>query len=305
MTHPSMMLHSVSARLKWRNERKKDQRLQDAGWYDLAARSQLAPVFIGGCGRSGTTLFKELLNRHSLCACGPETSLYGLPHNLQNISVPWDIDYDHLKAMQQKSRNLIEFADAFAMEFLRSEGKQIWVEKTPNNVRAIEKILTWYPKGKFIHLIRDGRDVVCSLRHHPKERVKDGKIVPIKTTNSISKCATRWLNDTMRGLAFKSHPRCLEVRYEALTETPEESLQRICRFIGIDFEPVMLSGSGEKSCRSGQNMNNHNASDNISAKSVARWKTDLTATEREDFINIAGELLITLGYAQDHSWAES
>ncbi len=108
----------------------------------------------------------------------------------------------------------------------------------------------------------------------------------------------------MRGLAFKSHPRCLEVRYEALTEAPEESLKRICRFIGIDFEPQMLDAAGTKSRRSGQYMNNHNASDNISAKSIARWKTDLTCGEREDFVNISGELLIALGYVNDHSWVK-
>lgn len=295
-------LLNLITRVKLRNAHIADQKLYDAGWYDLSARSKLSPVFIGGCGRSGTTVFKELLNRHSLCACGPETSLYGLPFKLENISVPWDIPLDHLRSMQARSKNLVEFSDMFAMEFLASEGKKVWVEKTPNNVRAIEKILTWYTSGKFIHLIRDGRDVMCSLRNHPKERVKNGKIVPVKTINPISKCAYRWLNDTMRGLAFKGHPRCIEIRYEELIASPEVELAKICDFIGIEFEISMLQAQGDQASRSGQNMNNHNASQMISAKSIGRWKADLTHHERIEFANIAGELLISLGYAKDASW---
>ena len=260
-------------------------------------------VFVAGCGRSGTTLFKEVMNRHSRCASGPETSLYGLPFSIDNIAVPWGIERAHLEAMQRSSRNLIAFADTFAKEFLAQEGKARWIEKTPNTVRVIEKVLTWYPKGKFIHVIRDGRDVVCSLRHHPRERVINGKIVRMNPNNPVSKSAQRWLNDTMHGLAFRGHPRYMEIRYEDLVRDPEAGFRRVFEFIGEPFEPGVLDADTAAPKRPGQNLNNAAASSSISSRSVGRWTKDLSPAEQQDFVNIAGELLITLGYEPNHDWA--
>ncbi|MDF1809959.1 MAG: sulfotransferase [Phycisphaerales bacterium] len=292
-------------RISKRARDKQDQSLKDQGWYNPSARSEMDAVFIGGCGRSGTTLFKELLNRHSRCACGPETSLYGLPFNVDNIAAPWDINRNHLESMVDQSSNLIEFADRFANEFLHNEGKKRWVEKTPNNVRAVDRLLTWYPNARFIHVIRDGRDVVCSLRKHPRERVVNGKIIPVESNNPVERSATRWLNDTSMGLAFQNHPRCLEVRYEDFVVDPNSEMAKVCEFIGEDFEHGMLNPDPESSVntqRSGQNMNNAGAARPITPKSIGRWKTDLKQSERGAFIDIAGELLIALGYVSDHSW---
>lgn len=297
---PSHLKQRLRKRMRDRN----DQVLVEQGWYDAHARSTMDPVFIGGCGRSGTTLFKELLNRHSRCACGPETSLYGLPFNIGNIAAPWDMDPAHLFELESRSKNIIEFADLFASEFLQSEHKQRWVEKTPNNVRAIDRLLTWYPKCKFIHVVRDGRDVVCSLRNHPKERVIDGKIVPVENNHPVERSATRWINDTTTGLAYKDHPRCLEVRYEALVSDPEVEIRRVCAFIEEAYEPAMLDPGSDPTQRSGQNLNNAGAARPISAKSVGRWKTDLRADERSAFVDIAGELMIALGYVSDHTWVD-
>jgi len=300
---PSFSHYRKRLRKRARNRCERD--LHDSGWYAPQLRSGMEAVFIGGCGRSGTTLFKELMNRHSRCACGPETSLYGLPFNIENIAAPWGINLEHLEKMRMDSSSLIDFADRFAHEFLKHEGKERWVEKTPNNVRVINRLLSWYPEAKFIHVVRDGRDVMCSLRNHPKQRVVHGKIEPVHTVNPPAKSAARWLEDTMRGLAFKDHPRCIEVRYESLVNDPEAVIRRVCSFIGEDYEPAMLVPAEATSERAGQNLNNETASAPISSKSVGRWQQDLSRQEREVFIDIAGELLIALGYAKNHSWIDA
>lgn len=296
--------------IAWRLKRMKREAYQRAlvarGWYDPHARSAADAIFIGGCGRSGTTLFKQLLNRHSRMACGPETSMYGLPFNPENIGPYWDISVEELERRARAHANLVSFADEFYAEFLRAEGKARWADKTPNNVRVVEKLLTWYPRGRFIHVVRDGRDTACSLRHHPKEKVVDGRIVPVKITNPITKCAQRWLDDTSDGLAFRSHPRCLEVRYEELVTHPDRCVRRVCEFLGEPYEPAMLDPSaGPKgSSRTAQVLNNPNADERISPKSVGRWRRDLSSSERRDFVSVAGELLIALGYSTDHGWAD-
>src|SRR6185295_5028100 len=106
----------------------------------------------------------------------------------------WGLDAAELERQAREQPNLVAFADAFYARFVAENGKARWADKTPNNVRALPKLLTWYPNGRFIHLIRDGRDVACSLRKHPKEWIVDGKTVPTGIVNPISKCAERWMS---------------------------------------------------------------------------------------------------------------
>jgi len=301
---------SIVKRIKFRLHKylahRKQQVFVRRGWYDLSARSEERAIFIGGCGRSGTTLLRELLTRHPSIACGPETSMFGLPFNVDNIVQAWILDHDEVQRGVDSASNLIDFAGWFYEKYLlRVEKKPRWADKTPNNVRVTGKLLTWYPQSRFIHMIRDGRDVVCSLRHHPKERTVNGQIVKINRTNPISQCAARWLNDTAAGIPFRNHPRYLEVRYEDLVDETEFELRRICNFIEEPFlSEMMNSGSSSQAMwRKSQLANNHNADRPVSRTSIGRWQRDLSLEERKIFVDIAGELLIALGYAPDHSWS--
>ena len=279
--------------------------LQRRDWYDPSARSDQPAIFIGGCGRSGTTLFKELLSRHPSIFCGPETSMFGLPFNPENLIGIWDIDPYVLKSMIAKSKNLVGFAECFFNRYAQLEGKSRWADKTPNNVRAAARLLTWFPNGKFIHLIRDGRDVVCSLRHHPNERLSRGRIVPVKVNNPIDRCATRWLHDTSSGLAYRSHPRYCEVRYEDLVGDAEAELRRVCKFLDESFDEDMLNPTHCANASRTDLVNNRNAGDAISSRSVGRWQRDLSLAERRLFDDVAGELLIATGYVTDHQWCDN
>lgn len=300
-------LRSLPERMqRWRfNAYQRD--LEKRGWYALSPRSEDDAIFVGGCGRSGTTLFREILNRHSRIACGPETSIFGLPFNVNNQAQAWSLDAAELEALAAGSRDLVGYAERFYRRYLlEPQGKTRWADKTPNNVRVISRLLTWFPRGRFIHLIRDGRDVACSLRNHPKEKVVNGKVVPVNNNHPISKCATRWLKDTATGLAFRGHPRCLEVRYEDLVDHPESEVRRVCAFLGEEFEPAMLdSEKGAEIKGAGRLVNNANAVEKITGKSVSRWRRDLSPAERQVFVDVAGELLIVAGYVPDHSWARS
>lgn len=291
----------------WNHIRRRQRRWRNAnltrsGWYDLSARSTMDSVFIGGCGRSGSTLFKEMLNRHTQCACGPETSLFGLPFDIHNIAPFWGIEPNTLKSMTNQSGNLIEFADRFAQDFIHSENKTRWVEKTPNNARAISRLLTCFPRGRFIHLVRDGRDVVCSLRHFPREIIRNGRTIPIHVTNPIERTSQDWKDHVAMCRAFHGHPRFLEVRYESLVQDPETELRRVCAFIDVSFEPGMLKCSTDPRHRPGQFLNNASAAQVVSKDSIGRWQRELSMRERRIFVNIAGELLIALGYVANHDW---
>ena len=302
--HPPMNRLGLIGQILSLRDRLVQRRLRRRGWYDPRARSEDPAIFIGGCGRSGTSLFREMLNRHGRICCGPETSMFGSPFDIRNYDWRWEIDRAELQSRVDSCRTIVEFAEWFYGRYRREQNKVRWADKTPNNVRVIASLLRWFPHATFIHLIRDGRDVACSLRHHPSRKYVRGELVPIKTNNPIPKCARRWYRDTVMGLAFQTHPRYCEVRYEQLVADPAGQMRRVCTAIGEDFDPAMLQHSDEAQVdkAAGRLLNNPNATNRINQQSIGRWRRDLAPAERLAFANIAGELLIALGYARDDSW---
>ena len=289
---------------KRRPVRRYERSLINRNWYDLSARSELPLVLIGGCGRSGTTLLREMLNRHSKLFCGPETSMFGLQFWPNNISKMWNLDEKMLISKANSADNLVHFAEEFYIEQSSRAGKTRPADKTPNNIRVIGKLLNWFPRGRFIHIVRDGRDVACSLRNHPKEKIENGKIVPSLINRPILECAQRWLNDTSNGLVYRSHPRYHEIKYEELVTDPEAVLRGLCEFLGEDYQPCMVDPSATQSDNMGVGrlVNNQNSKEKVSNRSLGRWRDDLTENERKDFDNVAGELLLTLGYVDSKDW---
>ena len=112
----------------------------EAALEKLRGMSPKAPIIIGGCGRSGTTLLLSILGAHPEVLALPEEmyAFYPFPFRLNA---------------------LIEALEA-------ASGWQHWCEKTPKNVRAFPEIHAAFEgQVRLIHIVRDGRDVVTS--HHP------------------------------------------------------------------------------------------------------------------------------------------
>jgi protein-tyrosine sulfotransferase len=270
-------------------------------WYSFDEPQPDDCVIVGGCGRSGTTLVRELLDRHPRLACGPETAFLCDLANPERVAVEWSRDPGPIRRLAAASPDVVAFTAAFLREHAAAEGKARWCDKTPRNVRNIPRILHAFPNARFIHVVRDGRDVACSLRRHPKETVRHGRVVPNTVDRPPAEGAKRWVADTSLGLAFKDHPRCFELRYERLVTEPEATLRELCAFIVEDFDPVMLDPS-KAPADDPRFLNNPNAAEPISARSVGRWKKDLSPDERAGVERVAGELLIATGYAADAGW---
>lgn len=288
-----------------RHELKQGMTARDP-WYSSHDQCFDEAIFVGGCGRSGTTLIREMLNRHPRIACGPETSIVCDLINPERLSVEWDWPRREIDAMLAESPSMIRFAERFFRTLAEREGKARWADKTPRNVRALPRILAAFPNAKFIHIVRDGRDVACSLRHHPKFTVRNGKVVPQEVNNPMRGCAKRWVTDMSLGLAFRAHPRCYELRYEDLVLRPEETLRELCAFIGEAYTPTMLEAPrvDPTADRPGRLINNTNVDGAISPTSIGRWRRDLSMEERHVVREVAGELLLATGYVKDHDWVD-
>ncbi len=272
-------------------------------WHHPRERSDAECVVIGGCGRSGTTLLREMLSRHPSIACGPESGVLCSFPNPKRLATTWDMERSEIERMIAGASSVVGFAERFFGEYARRQGKARWGDKTPGNVRQFGRLLALFPKGRFIHVLRDGRDVACSLRTHPRQTIRKGEVIERRISKPIEPGVRLWLKDAGAGLALRGHPRVIEVRYEDLVEEPERTCRAMCDFLEEEFHPAMLEGGASRG-ETGRLLNNPNAGDAVSPRSRERWRRDMSPDDRRRFHAIAGELLVAAGYAEDDSWIE-
>lgn len=265
------------------------------------------PFLIVGAGSSGTTLLSVILDRHPLIACGPELSVFNkraiyqdydqfcrkLPTWLERgLSTDGQAEYRefffNLKAyffephqlisLSRKCRSIREFFDEFFSNYLNRRNKKIWGEKTGSNSYCLAEFKNLYPNARIIHVLRDGRDMVCSLTKRPHG-------VPY---HSVS----HWLYNVSACIGNQSMDGYLEVRYEDLVTQPHQELVRICNHLGVDFHDSMLNGSTNEYWRSFSDDNIHSSwgssplTDSISAKSVGRYKKEMSQDVSDLFWNV-------------------
>jgi len=171
------------------------------------------PVFVGGCGRSGTTMMLSLLSAHP--------SLYAIPYETHAFAPgPYPPDGDSGLPFE-----LVHLHTALLQPTESLEGRSRWCEKTPGNIHFVDRILKYFgADARFIHMVRDGRAVVTSRhRHHAPERYW---VAP-----------ERWIRDVAAGRHAETHPQVLTVRYEDVVDDYKGVMRTVCRFIEEPFAP--------------------------------------------------------------------
>jgi hypothetical protein len=281
--------------------------------------------FIVGVNRSGTTLLRMMLDSHPELTIPPEThfvpELIRLARR-ENMTRKrllraatnhprWgDFGLDEAQLLdrlqQVKPLTPAGAIRSFYDLYAEREGKTRWGDKTPRYMRAMPRIQRALPEARFIHLIRDGRDVALSQA----ERALEGE------APAMAEVAERWRRriSTARKHAGELDSY-LEVRYEDLVADPDATLRRICEFIELDFDPAMLAyhrraaerltemdrdlGSGENGpVRTGdQRLAGHAmTTEPPSTERCGRWRREMSAADVREFDRVAGELLADLGY---------
>lgn len=273
----------------------------------------MTPFFIVGSGRSGTTLLRMILSSHSSISIPPETwyiiplvEKFPLNAELSAAQVKdavdiicshyrWsdiDVESQQLSAWagQLDKPCLRDIIDLIYNHYLEKEGKRIWGDKTPPYIRYVPQLSALYPEAKFIHLIRDGRDVTRSFM----SRNWIGPWLHNKTyewKKSIQ-CHMQYSKDAAL------HSRILVVKYEELVLETEKTTRGICRFLGIEFEQNMLDWAAEveKKVPSREIHIHEKLFRKPERSDIYRWKKEMTAREilvTESFI---GKELRETGY---------
>lgn len=197
------------------------------------------PIIIGGCGRSGTGLLLSLLSVHPNIYSIPDETKAFCPGAYSAGEFPGthdDIDeYSPNPVDPEEVTFLPDFiASRLAADADTALAAKRWCEKTPKNILFAEQILDYFGKGaRFVHIVRDGRNVVTS--RHPGS--PDSYYVPPK----------RWVKDVSAARRMEDHSQFYTVRYEDLTNEPEDTLREVFDVLEEPFPRERLQAYPESS----------------------------------------------------------
>ena len=274
-----------------------------------------APVFVMGCHRSGTNLLYDmLLSSGGFAIYRGYLPIYKIliPRfgsmekraNREKILQTWlrskgfrrtGLDAEQLSArLLNECRNGGDFIRVVMDAVAQSQQAQRWAVYDPDNVLYIEQVKRDIPNALFVHIIRDGRDIALSLK-------KMGGFTPLPWDRSQpdSLVATslywEWMIDKGREHGRKFPADYIEIRYEDLITSPQETLGRLGGFIDhdLDYDRIQRAGLGRLS-ETNSSFREEGATEKLNP--LGRWKERLAPADVAAIEATVGECLQENGY---------
>ncbi|MFM7768773.1 MAG: sulfotransferase family protein [Bacteroidota bacterium] len=288
---------------------------------------ELPKVFVIVCGssRSGTTMMSRILGNHSSIFAFQELHFFDELASAENASKPISKEksielLSVLKSIQREGyfgpRDWKRYAEEsetqligtaltpmdLLLGFLTREsmlhGKLIPCEQTPQTVFALDALLQHVPTARVILMVRDPREVLLSQKGKWKRRKLSGGEIPFLESvrsriNYHPETISRiWKSTYNEALQHIHDNRVLSIRYEDLTEQPEQIVKRICNHLGIEFESSMLDVP---------KVGSSNAADQTLERGIdkgrrGKWKSGLSRSEVAICERANRELMLHFGY---------
>ena len=226
-------------------------------------------VFILGNPRSGTSLFRLMLNSHSMINATPECGFLHwwyekyadwdsscvtsnrLDEYISDLESSkriedWKMDYAQLKEkiVQENPDNYAKLGEIVYVFYGEQKGKKAKVIADKNNyyINHFNDLNEIWPDAKYILVIRDGRDVACSYLNI-ETLVTNSPYKP-KLSTDIKTIAKEWLTNNQNVLSFSeslNNNQFMVIRYEDFVKDSELYLTKVCNFLGLNFESNMLN----------------------------------------------------------------
>ena len=281
----------------------------------------VSPIFIVGTERSGSNLLRLMLNQHPSIAIPhpphilkelmPLEPLYGDLNDDRNFKkliddaislvklhfFPWDGPLDASAVFKEAiSRDVYGVKAALYDQYRRAKGKKRWGCKSTFVIHYVDRVRRHHPDAKFVHLVRDGRDVAVSAKRsvfnhfHPHYV---GRLWSEQQRTAIALART---------LPQES---MLNVRYEDLLDDPAKTVRRVCDFLGEDYSDALLDyfESAEAKSLAGHSRSWENVDKPVLKANHSKYKRELSAAEIEAFELQAFAELKHFGYALENDEA--
>jgi hypothetical protein len=163
-------------------------------------------------------------------------------------------------------------------------GALTWCEKTPRNLLLADRLAAEFPNMRFIHIVRDGRDVAASMLNRGFWPIDPGHevptLAPYRRGVTLEGAACYWRDVLQLGAeiraAVPSH-QYHEIRFEDFIQAPDACLAEICRFADVPHDDAPLELD-------------------LSRHHIGRWKNELSRQQVDTFMQLAGTIMERHGY---------
>jgi len=270
-----------------------------------------APVFVLGCGRSGTTLLYHMLlsagnfavyrtESNAINLLEPRFGDLSVKGNKERLMDAWlasklyevsGLDAKSIRAkVVAECGNGGDFLRIIMTEMARQQSVERWADCTPEHLLHLKRIKETIPDALIIHIIRDGRDVALST-------AKLGYIRRMwwdRTPNAmVSGLYWEWMVRKGREDGRKLGQDYIEVRFEQLISDPRATLATLSGFVEqeLDYDHMLSVGIGSVS---EPNTSFKDASSGFNP--MGRWRNGFTAEDLATFEALVGNSLQEFGY---------
>jgi hypothetical protein len=249
-------------------------------------------LFIVACPHSGTTVLRRIVDAHPRIAITPETHWISevvrqgrgidvagrLSPGLREVLeahptfAGLGIGRDEVERLTRGRPSYAAFVAALFDAYGAARGKSIVGDSTPAYLQEIGLLHDLFPHARFVHLVRDGRDVCLSALESEAGAAQ----------STVTTVALWWRGRVLEGRATGARlgPELyVELRYEALVADPQRECRRLCDFLGVAFDRAMLPERRRRFERGQRN-----------------WTTEMAREQVEEFEAAAGDALEAFGY---------
>jgi hypothetical protein len=211
-----------------------------------------------------------------------------MPHgNLEEL-----FDREQIEALARFCHERIDaFAHALA-DFQGRPGAQYFVEKAPPDFVTRDLMLELYPGARDVVLVRDFRDLFCSMRAYAQRRgfFSQGREVVDSDEAYVS-----FLGEFARSLVEVSHRGAHVVRYEDAVREPEATFRGILEFAQLEASDATVHRMLSDAVDERPGMATHRTSESAEA-SIGRHRRELEPELRDLIEREVGPAMIELGY---------
>ena len=288
-------------------------------------------MFVIGCPRSGSTWLQQMLGAHPSIVSPQELSLFD--RYVKAWVRLWEEDHDLMRVWpRRRIKGLTVVFTTEEIEELLSRtiretyakvaelkpGATVLLDKDPSNSKQIGLIMRHLPDARFIHLIRDGRDVAASM---VAAAAGWGDHWAPPTVHDAARRWRRRVKDAREASAASG--RYVEVRYEDLLSggpdvlaglftfcgVETDATQRACIYDRFSFKRMAGTESGNSSMVIGGDAarllrNGYHEPEGFFGEGRPGAWMSWTPDERAEFDRTAGEMLRELGYVDGREWVE-